>query len=117
MSTTLIPITKNVGTQEAGETDTGLVSRTPVGRPFSSLVNQLVFVLDGANTEPVYVNYGNYPGLDANATVLILPAITSGQFCLPDGPPLVGGQIDPNQYYVSVSGNAGFVVVYAVYAT
>ena len=112
-----IPITTNVGTQQAGETDTGLRARMPQGRPFTSLVNQLVFSADGTNGSDVYINYGNYAGLDTNATVLIVPAGVAGVYSIPPRSTLVSGSIDPNQYYLSGGTPGDFVVATAIWAS
>ena len=105
-----------VGSQAQGLNDAGLGGLGmdfKAKRPFSSLVAQLTFCAPKANAGEVYVNYGKVAGLDTNATVLIVQPGTT--VSLPNGAPLVAGQIDPSQYYLD-GATSDKLVVSAVYA-
>lgn len=73
---------------------------------------QLGFSMSGASTGELYVNYGNYAGLDANATVLVVQHGTSQS--LPIGAVATDGMIDATQYWLSGSVGGDKVAVYAL---
>lgn len=79
-----------------------------VGFTFSA--RALGFSVSSTVAGEAYINYGNFPNLDANATVLI---VQSGQAqSLPIGGSVTEGLIDVEKYWVD--GSAAVVV--AVYA-
>jgi len=69
----------------------------PNARNFGSSCGQLVFSTPSGNSADVYVNDGNWPGLDTNKTLLIVPKGTVRS--LPDG--ALRNVLDVTRYYVS----------------
>lgn len=84
-----------------------------VGFTFSA--RQIGFSVTGASTGEIYVNYGNYPGLDANATALIVQHGT--EQTLPIGSVVTESIIDVEKWWVDGSVSGDKVAVYAADAS
>lgn len=82
---------------------------------FTFSARQLGFSVTKASTGEVYVNYGNYAGLDQNATMLIVQPGTSQS--LPIGSTATEGLIDCNQIYLDAATGGATVAVYALDAS
>lgn len=65
--------------------------------PFTLTAQQIIFST-GGNTGVVYVNYGNFAGLDAHATALIIPA--NSVQSLPNGSLCTEALIDVTKWWV-----------------
>lgn len=76
---------------------------------------QLGFSMLGASTGEVYVNYGNFSGLDTNATALIVQHGTSQS--LPIGAECCDGLLDVTKWWISGTVNGDKVAVYALDAS
>jgi hypothetical protein len=79
---------------------------------------QLGFSVSGlvaTTAAEVYVNYGNYSGLDTNATVLIIQK--GGVQSLPINTSATEGLIDATQYWLDCNTGAAKVAVYALDAS
>ena len=82
---------------------------------FTFSARGLGFSMSGASSGEVYVNYGNFAGIDANATVLIVQHGT--QQSLPIGTRTSDGMIDVGAYWIDGSHTGDKVAVYAVDAS
>jgi hypothetical protein len=104
---TPVPVTINLANQIQGS---GVTSQDPLGRPFNGSCRQLIFSTPG-NSGVIYVNYGNWPGLDAYATMLV---IAPNQIAsLPQGC-LTEAAIDITQIFIDSASDGDSVVVVAV---
>lgn len=78
---------------------------------FTFTARLLGFSCPASNTGAIYVNYGNYPGLDANATALIVsPGATAS---LPINDACTEGLIDVEKWYCDGSHTGDIVAVHA----
>jgi hypothetical protein len=105
-----VPITQNVGSQQAGQGTpwAQAMSGTFQGRPFSGNCRQLILSTPG-NSGVIYINYGNVAGLDANATMLV---IAPNQIAyLPTG--MCDSNIDVTSIWVDAASSSDIVVVAA----
>jgi hypothetical protein len=82
---------------------------------YTLTARQIGFSVTSASTGEVYVNYGNYPGLDVNATTLIIQHGTSQS--LPIGTVSTDGLIDVLKFWIDGSHTGDVVAIYALDAS
>lgn len=101
----------------------GIVTVTTAGTPVAAIANissgggitktfecRQVRIQNISDSSDVYVNYGNFAGIDANGTMAILAAGESVSF--PDGG-LSDTKIDLSKIYLDASANGGTAIVTA----
>ena len=82
---------------------------------FAFTARQLGFSVSAASTGEFYIQYGNYSGIDANATMLIVQHGTTGT--LPTGCACTEGLIDVTQIWVDGSHTGDKIAIYALDAS
>lgn len=81
-------------------TNPGATKTDPI---YALTARQIGFSVAASPAGVVYVNYGNYPGLDVNATALIIASGT--QQSLPAGTAATEGLIDCSKWWIDASAN------------
>lgn len=100
---TPVSILINVGSQDAGENDSGVPVVMPQGRAYGSMCTQLMFSAPSTNTGDIFVMLGNWPSTDTNAGLITVAKGTT--VAIPGGSEISSGQIDPSRFYIDGTTN------------